>query len=214
MEMWVLTYLGAPDNLRHDQGSQFEAAEFQAMAAEAGIRCRPVGCEAANAMGVGERYHGPLRRTFLKLQTSYNMKPLSSMIKVPTAGPSDRPLKERYKNKTLARKDEQDDKFLFVPSLMAVNATVGPEGRGPFLLVFRATPKIPIHGSSPAVAPLGERVMKIETAREEYLKIISSIRLKQAEKGFVPKQPSLGLQYGTRFLFTEIQQDDGSRERL
>ncbi len=45
MEMWVLSYLGAPDNLRHDQGTQFVSPSFQAMAAEAGITCRPVGID-------------------------------------------------------------------------------------------------------------------------------------------------------------------------
>eukprot|EP00171_Calliarthron_tuberculosum_P022726 IDg22726t1 len=54
MQMWVLVYLGAPDNLRHDQGTQFVSSKLQAMAAEAGISCRPVGFESAHAMGVGE----------------------------------------------------------------------------------------------------------------------------------------------------------------
>lgn len=200
MEMWVLAYLGAPDNIRHDQGSQFKGAEFQAMAAESGIRTRPIGFEAANAMGVGERYHGPLRRTFLKLQSSYNLKPLSKMTKIPAIGPSDRPLRERWTKKMLPRKVESDDKFLLAASVMAINATVGPEGICPVLLVFGAMPKIPLPGSSPAAAPLGERLMMIEKAREEYLKIISTMRLKQAEKGFVPKRPSLELQHGDKVL--------------
>jgi len=83
MQMWVLVYLGAPDNLRHDQGTQFVSPRLQQMAAEAGITCRPVGIEAPNAMSVGERYHAPLRQTFLKLQMTYGMKPMSEEVELP-----------------------------------------------------------------------------------------------------------------------------------
>ncbi len=75
MEMWVLIYLGAPDKLRHDQGVQFVTPRIQALAAEAGIACRPVDVESPLAMGVGERYNGPLRTTFLKLQDTYGIQP-------------------------------------------------------------------------------------------------------------------------------------------
>ena len=37
LQMWVLVYLGPPDNLRHDQGTQFVSPKLQAMTAEAGI---------------------------------------------------------------------------------------------------------------------------------------------------------------------------------
>ncbi len=75
-EMWSLIYLGAPDNLRHDKGTEFIAPRLQAMAAEAGITCRPIEVEGPNAMSVGERYHAPLRKTFEKIQQTYGLEPL------------------------------------------------------------------------------------------------------------------------------------------
>lgn len=68
---WVFPYSGYPDTLRHDRGIQFIASEFQVVAAEAGISAASIGIESANAMGIGERVHGPIRRTFEKLLSDY-----------------------------------------------------------------------------------------------------------------------------------------------
>lgn len=68
-EAWALTYLGWPDTLRHDRGVQFVATQLQTAAAEVGMRCVTVGVEAANAMGIGERIHGPIRRIFEKIKS-------------------------------------------------------------------------------------------------------------------------------------------------
>lgn len=67
LQAWVFSYSGYPDILRHDRGTQFVAAELQVVAAEAGISAATVGVESANAMGIGERVHGPIRRIFEKL---------------------------------------------------------------------------------------------------------------------------------------------------
>ncbi len=47
-------------------------------------------------------------------------------------------------------------------------------------------PKLPLPGSTPAAVPHGERMMMMEKAREEYEKIVGTMRLKTAEKAFVP----------------------------
>jgi len=194
MEMWSLVYLGPPDNLRHDQGTQFVMGGFQEMAAEAGITCRPVGFESANAMGVGERYHGPLRKTFLKLQgtygTEYKPEPLPSTI-------GRTPAKQKKKKTETA---PVDDKYILAISVMCINATVGPEGICPTLLVFGAMPKLPLPATAPAAVPHGERMMMITTAREEYLKIVGNIRLKTAEKAFIPKTLPLSVETGDKVL--------------
>lgn len=39
---WILAYLGAPDSVSHDQEVQSAYTKFQLMAAEEGIRCRPI----------------------------------------------------------------------------------------------------------------------------------------------------------------------------
>lgn len=198
MEMWTLTYLGAPDNLKHDQVPQIISNKLQAMAAEAGITCRPVGVEAPHQMSVGERYHAPLRKTFLKLQETYGMPPLDEEIE-PKRGPG-RPKKAIQKGDKNVRVLSVDDHYLLAVSVMCVNSTVGPEGLCPTLLVFGAMPKLPLPESLPSATQQGQRMMLMEKAREEYMKIIAEMRLKTAEKAFIPKSPSLELKYGDKVL--------------
>ncbi len=95
MQTWILIYLGVPDKLRHDQGTQFVSPKLQAVAAEAGITSRPVAIEKPNAMSLGERYHAPLRKTFFKLKETYGVKPLSEDMEV-WRGPSRRGLLISY----------------------------------------------------------------------------------------------------------------------
>eukprot|EP00171_Calliarthron_tuberculosum_P001204 IDg1204t1 len=108
------------------------------MAAEAGITCRPVGVEAPNAMSVGERYHAPLRKTFLKLQGTYGMKVLDEEMDEPPKGPG----RPRKNPKKILRDIGPDDEYLLSIAVMSINSTVGPEGICPTLLVFGAMPKL------------------------------------------------------------------------
>lgn len=71
LSAWVHTYLCFPDVIRHDRGSQFIAEELQAAAAAVGVQCHSAGMEAASAMGIGERIHGPIRRIFEKLSIDH-----------------------------------------------------------------------------------------------------------------------------------------------
>jgi hypothetical protein len=71
LQCWVCRYVGAPDSIRTDYGSQFVGAEFQTLAAEMNISCSPVPVESAYSMGIGERYHGPVRRIFDRLQIAH-----------------------------------------------------------------------------------------------------------------------------------------------
>ena len=204
MQMWVLVYLGPPDNLRHDQGTQFVSPKLQAMAAEAGISCRPVGIEGAHAMGVGERYHAPLRKTFLKLQKTYQIPSLDTEVPEGSRGPG-RPRKNPRK---VTRSVNVEDEFLLSIAVMAVNTTIGPEGLCPILLVFGAMPKLPLPDSGPAAVPQAERMMMLETAREEYIDLVAKIRLKQSEKAFIPSRPPITLQYGDKVL---VYRESGKR---
>ena len=204
MQMWVLVYLGPPDNLRHDQGTQFVSPKLQAMAAEAGISCRPVGVEGAHAMGVGERYHAPLRKTFLKLQKTYQIPSLDTEVPEGSRGPG-RPRKNPRK---VTRSVNVEDEFLLSIAVMAVNTTIGPEGLCPILLVFGAMPKLPLPDSGPAAVPQAERMMMLETAREEYINLVAKIKLKQSEKAFIPSRPPVTLQYGDKVL---VYRESGKR---
>ncbi|EED20782.1 conserved hypothetical protein [Talaromyces stipitatus ATCC 10500] len=61
---WIDTYLGPPDVISHDAGTNFAAAEFRTEAKIMGIQCHQVPVEAHNAIGKVERYHTPLRRAY------------------------------------------------------------------------------------------------------------------------------------------------------
>eukprot|EP00171_Calliarthron_tuberculosum_P006096 IDg6096t1 len=90
---------------------------------------------------------------------------------------------------------------------MSVNATVGLEGIFLTLLVFGAMPKLPLLDSLLSAVPQGERMKMMETAREEYLQIVAKIRMKQAEKAFIPKTPSTSLRYGDNVLVYREESD-------
>lgn len=112
------SFPGAPDNLRHNQGTSFTPPCLLQLAAEADKTCLPVGAEAAYALIVGERYHKPLKDTFLKLQSTYKLKPLN--ITVDVTGPG--------RNRKMFRDISPDDEYPLAISIMSVNSTVGPEG--------------------------------------------------------------------------------------
>lgn len=57
---------GYPYYIPLDQGSQFKDT-FVSISRAAGVDVDKYGIEAHNALGFGERYHHPLRNTFLKL---------------------------------------------------------------------------------------------------------------------------------------------------
>jgi hypothetical protein len=71
LQCWSLRYLGHPFVIRHDQGTQFTAVEFQKWAGKACIPCHPVATEQAKSMGIGERIHSLLRRTYLRLRQEH-----------------------------------------------------------------------------------------------------------------------------------------------
>ena len=61
---WIDVYVGPPDLVVHDAGTNFTAAEFQQNANSMTIQTKCVPVEAAQSIGIVERYHAPLRRAF------------------------------------------------------------------------------------------------------------------------------------------------------
>ena len=82
--MWVHPYVGAPHILRVDQGSQFISELFYRNCSSLGILVKYIPVESPNSMGIGERYHDPLRRIYKKIaDDSRNLHPtliLSSAV--------------------------------------------------------------------------------------------------------------------------------------
>lgn len=62
LDIWVTTYIGYPDVLAVDQGTQFVSEEFTALCVANGIQVNSSGIESHNAMGGGESYHSYLRQ--------------------------------------------------------------------------------------------------------------------------------------------------------
>lgn len=63
-ECWIDTYLGPPDIINHDAGTNFSSTEFRQYTKSLDIEVKEVPVEAANSMGIVERYHLPLRRAY------------------------------------------------------------------------------------------------------------------------------------------------------
>jgi hypothetical protein len=61
---WVDTYLGPPDYITHDAGTNFASKEFRQYAASMGITARSVPVEAHWSVGMIERAHPVLRRAY------------------------------------------------------------------------------------------------------------------------------------------------------
>jgi hypothetical protein len=76
LECWATLYLGYPDKIRTDQGTQFKSPRWKELTDATGIELILSGVESHNSIGPGERYHGPLRRIFQKVRYDYpNLNP-------------------------------------------------------------------------------------------------------------------------------------------
>jgi len=90
---WIDTYLGPPDVLTHDAGTNFASVEFKAEAKLLGITCHQVPVEAHWSIGKVERYHAPLRRAFDIFRAELGDAPSESVLQMAlkavndTAGP-------------------------------------------------------------------------------------------------------------------------------
>lgn len=71
IQCWILVFVGPPDSILHDAGSNFMSKELKKTAGESGIICHPVAIESAHFMGVGERYHGVVRRVYNRVAEAH-----------------------------------------------------------------------------------------------------------------------------------------------
>ena len=70
LRCWIRTYLGPPDHLRVDQGSNFISKHFLASADAEGIKVLEAPIESPSTMSHVERYHKPLRAAYMKIRDS------------------------------------------------------------------------------------------------------------------------------------------------
>lgn len=71
LEAWVTVYVGYPNRIRADQGSVFTFRFWNDVTALNGIKLQFSGVEIHNSLGIGERYHALLRRTFRVIRACY-----------------------------------------------------------------------------------------------------------------------------------------------
>lgn len=71
MKLWILTYMGPPDHLSIDQGSNYISKEFEDNATAAGITILKAPIENPGTIGLVERYHAPLRRAFDTIRATF-----------------------------------------------------------------------------------------------------------------------------------------------
>lgn len=70
IECWAAMYIGLPNRILTDQGSQF-GDRFVGLARLANVEVNRTGIEAHASLGLAERYREPLRSTFRKIEVSW-----------------------------------------------------------------------------------------------------------------------------------------------
>ena len=70
LECWAAIYTGLPHKILVDQGSQFGEL-FVSIGAASKVQVDRTGIEAHSSLGIGERYHQPLRNTYRKLKIDF-----------------------------------------------------------------------------------------------------------------------------------------------
>ena len=74
LDCWALIYTGLPNRMLVDQGTHLGDA-FKNLGALANISVDSTGVEAHSSLGLGERYHQPLRQTFRKIMAAHPKTP-------------------------------------------------------------------------------------------------------------------------------------------
>lgn len=130
---WIDVYIGPPDVIIHDAGSNFTASEFQSSSASMSImtKCAPV--ESNNSFGIVERYHKPLLRAYDIIAKEFE---------------------ERENSPT-------QKSMILQMTVKAVNDTAGPDGLVPTLLVFGAFSRMTSSDlPTPSTIPLAKAIRK------------------------------------------------------
>ena len=76
IEGWASVYIGYPNRIKADSGSVFTSKFWKSVTMLHGIDVDISGVESHNSIGVGERYHDPLRQVFDKIMADHtNLDP-------------------------------------------------------------------------------------------------------------------------------------------
>lgn len=64
VEAWSSVNVGYPNKIRLEQGNVFKSKKWEQLSTTHGIEIQLSSIESHNSIGVGKRYHGPLRNIF------------------------------------------------------------------------------------------------------------------------------------------------------
>jgi hypothetical protein len=71
LECWATVYIGYPNIMRTDAGFIFVSQKWKRFTDLSKIKLEQTGVDAHNSLGIGERYHGPLRREYHKFKKDF-----------------------------------------------------------------------------------------------------------------------------------------------
>jgi hypothetical protein len=74
---WIDVYLGPPDSIVTDAGTNFASREFRQLAQSMAIEVKEVPVQAHNSVGLVERYHTPLRRAWEIIRDELKDEPIN-----------------------------------------------------------------------------------------------------------------------------------------
>ena len=81
MRIWVSVYIGFPDTIASDQGTQFQSQRWRSLLLMAGIKHKSSGVQSHNAIGAGEIYHSFLCHIYRKVrEATPNIAPQSALM--------------------------------------------------------------------------------------------------------------------------------------
>lgn len=78
--------MGYPGIIRVDHETAFDSDEFRKTTAETGIVLQFSGIESHNSLGVGEKYHGPLRRVYSKIKEEHPLIESATALRLAVKG--------------------------------------------------------------------------------------------------------------------------------
>jgi hypothetical protein len=148
---WIDVYLGPPDLINHDAGTNLRSTEFQQYARSLNITTKEVPVEAAHSIGIVERYHKPLRRAYEVIMDELKGSEKGTLW---------------------------DKASALQMAVKAVNDTAGPDGITPTLLVFGAFPRL--SALDPPAPSIAQRAAAIKKAMAEIVKLRATRQVTEA----------------------------------
>lgn len=79
---WIDTFIGPPEIIKHDAGTNFDTSEFYQNGSMLSIQTKYVPVKATQSVGLVERYNGPLRRVYIIISDECKGHNLTNEIKL------------------------------------------------------------------------------------------------------------------------------------